>query len=609
MNAIQSQIRSPHGPQLLKSKCRVGRWGCLLLGVFGSMQLAFALTFGDFTYTDEGASVTITGYPTTATGSVVVPDAIEGKPVTAIGYRAFFNCSSLVSISLPASVASLGPEAFYQCAGLTAMTLPTAVTVIPDNAFSGCVALASVSIPGSATSIGAYSFYNCLSLTGVVLPDSVASIGNYAFAECTQLSSISLGTSLSTMGIFAFNKCSSLSSISLPGSMLTIPTSAFEDCGLLAGVTISPGTKTIQAAAFRRCLALVSVGVPASVTSIATDSFSRCTGLTSIQVDPASATYSSSGGVLFNKAGTSLITYPAGLPGIYPIPAGVTAIGASAFRFAANLTGVGVPASVSSIGSDAFGSCPALLSINVDAGNTVFSSVSGVLFNKAGDTLRAYPTGRGGAYVIPSGVTSVGTAAFRSSLGLTAVTLPSSVTSISSDAFATCGALTGATFQGNAPTSFGARVFQSAAPAFTVFFYPGATGFTVPTWNGYPSQESGSLTPVQSWLQAHNLPISTSLSSDANGDGVSLLMAYALNLDPALNLSGSMPQVVITSGEMSLTFYSGAQGVTYSVQVSPDLVQWSSVGVTISAPDANQIKTATCDRSGSKRFMRLVVRN
>ena len=43
--------------------------------------------------------------------------------------------------------------------------------------------------------------------------------------------------------------------------------------------------------------------------------------------------------------------------------------------------------------------------------------------------------------------------------------------------------------------------------------------------------------PAASWLLKINLPYDTSLQQDLDGDGVSLLLAYALNLDPRLNLS------------------------------------------------------------------------
>jgi hypothetical protein len=49
--------------------------------------------FGNYTYTDNGTSITITGYPDTALGAVEIPESIVGKPVTSIGDSAFEGCS------------------------------------------------------------------------------------------------------------------------------------------------------------------------------------------------------------------------------------------------------------------------------------------------------------------------------------------------------------------------------------------------------------------------------------------------------------------------------------------------------------------------------------
>ena len=64
----------------------------------------------DFTYevTDDG--VTVTAY-TGGEVVVVIPDTIEDKPVTAIGYEAFRGCSQMTSISIilmfPTLIASI----------------------------------------------------------------------------------------------------------------------------------------------------------------------------------------------------------------------------------------------------------------------------------------------------------------------------------------------------------------------------------------------------------------------------------------------------------------------------------------------------------------------
>ena len=61
--------------------------------------------------------------------------------------------------------------------------------------------------------------------------------------------------------------------------------------------------------------------------------------------------------------------------------------------------------------------------------------------------------------------------------------------------------------------------------------------------------------PAASWLLAHGLWYDTDLHQDPDGDGVSLLMAYALDLDPRLNLQGSLPVSVRNGNTLSLSFH------------------------------------------------------
>ena len=100
---------------------------------------AETLTYEDYTYTvnSDGISVTITDYTGSAT-ELTIPDEINGYAVTALGYKSFGYCSSLTSVSIPASVKSLGVYTFSNCTSLTSVRIPDGVTSIGNSVFSNC---------------------------------------------------------------------------------------------------------------------------------------------------------------------------------------------------------------------------------------------------------------------------------------------------------------------------------------------------------------------------------------------------------------------------------------------------------------------------------------
>ena len=140
-------------------------------------------------------------------------------PITTIGERVFYNCSTLESITIPSSVTSIGSEAFYRCdclkafngkyttpdgraliidetlcyiapSGLTDYTIPSDVKTLGSLSFAYCTELVTVKIPSSVTAIGSEAFYACTSIEGVTLPESVVSLGELSFAECDHLSEV-----------------------------------------------------------------------------------------------------------------------------------------------------------------------------------------------------------------------------------------------------------------------------------------------------------------------------------------------------------------------------------------------------------------------------------
>ncbi|MEI7727962.1 MAG: leucine-rich repeat protein [Verrucomicrobiota bacterium] len=83
----------------------------------GNLALESAYDAAD-TEVAVDANGMITGYSGSG-GEVTIPDSLIGLPVIGIGPQAFFSCTNLTRITLPASVTNLGDYAFYNCTSLT----------------------------------------------------------------------------------------------------------------------------------------------------------------------------------------------------------------------------------------------------------------------------------------------------------------------------------------------------------------------------------------------------------------------------------------------------------------------------------------------------------
>jgi len=116
-------------------------------------------------------------------------------------------------------------------------------------------------------------------------------------------------------------------------------------------------------------------------------------------------------------------------------------------------------------------------------------------------------------------------------------------------------------------------------------------------------------TDIQTWLANNNLSSLKDLDQDLNGDGVTLLMAYALNLDANQTNANKIPEPQLNNGVLSLTYYALRPDINYQIETSADLQNWSiPSGVTYSAPDANGLVTASVTiPPGGSIFIQLVV--
>ena len=446
-------------------------------------------------------------------GAIRLPASIVYKDnvyaVKSISYKAFYYCTSLLSVTIPASVTIIGSAAFSG-SGLTiyceAASQPSGwesgwnqyrpvvwdcsnndvaddgyiykvvdgvryalkdgdakVVRQPETLAGEVVIPTSITYNDTVypvTSIGNSAFSGCSSLITVTFGENsqLISIGYQAFYKCNNLTTVTFGANSQLTGIsdHAFSGCSSLTSIEIPTSVTSIGQSAFSGCSGLTSIEIPTSVTSIGDWAFFGCSSLTSVtfGENSQLTSIGSSAFSGCSSLTSIEI-PASVI--SIGYHAFD--GCSSLTS-------IEIPSGVTSIGEYAFYGCSSLTSIEIPSSVISIDYSAFEGCDSL--------NAVY--ISDIAAWCAIDFVNWYSNPLYYAHnlylneelvteaVIPDGVTSIGYCTFLDCTSLTRVTIPASVTSIGSSAFSGCSRLTTITFGENSQlTSIGSSAFQDCS--------------------------------------------------------------------------------------------------------------------------------------------------
>ena len=100
------------------------------------------------------------------------------------------DCSvpkDITSVQIKEGVQKIGDRAFYNCRSLDSITLPSTVIDIGNDAFNGCSNLREVILNDGLKKIGEQAFYNCSSLESIKLPSTLVEIGSDAFESCSDL--------------------------------------------------------------------------------------------------------------------------------------------------------------------------------------------------------------------------------------------------------------------------------------------------------------------------------------------------------------------------------------------------------------------------------------
>ena len=214
-----------------------------MLMYFGREPAAALTSEGEYEYVLSNGKAKLTKYIAAYEGNpiLIIPDTIDGHPVTGIAELTFFGHTESTGVTIPAGIINIEGNPFYCIASVThikvspdnpayaqidgvlfdkqqktlisypagrsgSYAIPQGVERIANGAFSRCVVTA-VTIPDGVTDIGTGAFFWCRSLSSCSIPDGVISIGKRAFFDCRQLTNLIIPASVREIGEKAFDGC------------------------------------------------------------------------------------------------------------------------------------------------------------------------------------------------------------------------------------------------------------------------------------------------------------------------------------------------------------------------------------------------------------------
>lgn len=236
----------------------------------------------DFAYTADGGEVTITDYVGTSE-HVLIPDTIDGLPVTALGHRAFYE-KTVTTVVVPDSVTEIGAACFSGDNYLVSLKLPDGLKRLPPASLESCMRLYDFDLPQSLEKIYSSVFEFNYYLTHLTLPSSLTEIEQLNFIGLYGLQSLTLAednaafridetngllmTADGTRLLHCFSDIVPAEEIILPEGVKIVDPFAFHYDYDVKRIVLPEGVETIGAMAFAMCPNLTEIVIPASVTNI-----------------------------------------------------------------------------------------------------------------------------------------------------------------------------------------------------------------------------------------------------------------------------------------------------------------------------------------------------
>ncbi len=302
----------------------------------GEVHPYFGALFGASTYEVNSSAV-----------SRKLTTLIVGGNVTQIPDYAFYDCTSLVCVSLPDSVTAMGKFAFWGCSSLEWLDLSsTALVTVGNRALTNCAALLRLDLPATVERIGEGVIEGCGALEGLTLPfvggsadgvpemteeevetdqngeviydrcdylgyifgaksytftegfipaslmevnllDGCTSVPDNAFYGVSCVRDFNLPDSVTSIGRRAFYGCEQMRELILPRFLTAVGDDAFHGCYRLEAVNGERATTLdrMGVQTFMDCYSLRTVTLPDSLTAIPNACFSGCVSLETVTAD------------------------------------------------------------------------------------------------------------------------------------------------------------------------------------------------------------------------------------------------------------------------------------------------------------------------------------
>ncbi len=332
--------------------------------------------------------------------------------VTDICDYAFKDCANVTEVTLK-NTGTIGNAAFSGCTALTRVNIGTGLAGFKSASyeetyrpFYGCSKLSEVNVASLASFLkieclshltssyysGGTAYEKTLMVNGVthdssselVIPEGVTKISSVAFCYFKNVTKIKLPSTMTKIEYRNFEDHDYLTEITVPSTVTSVGDYAFWGCSALKTVTLN-NTGVIGDGAFSNCTALTTVTLNNTGT-IGNGAFRGCTALTRVKIGT---------GLIEFNAGSSSNSYP--------------------FYGCSNLSEV----DVSSLAS--FCKITRLEYLTSSSFGTAEEKtlwVNGVTYSSSSEL------------VIPEGVTSIPSVAFRNFKNVTKIKLPSTMTKI-----------------------------------------------------------------------------------------------------------------------------------------------------------------------------------